>query len=165
MSALWAAVLLAWAAILLLTLAITGLIRQFRHMAASSVTGARVGFGQGLGHHVSEQVVDREGLRSSIILFASDDCSACHHIIPTFEELAPTQPDRDFVVVYPQQALRRGGSRVRVMEKREDLFELFDIPATPFLASIERDGSVGIARTPGSRSTLSQLVSQIGGQP
>lgn len=164
MSPHWALLILAWLAILMLALAMTGLIRQIRIMAAE---GQRPGGYGGLSsrrviRRLPKNVLDADRLGSSVVLFASRGCATCTKVLPAFQALAEANPSRSFVVVYPGRADLINDGRLRLVEGRADLFDLMQVPVTPYVISVDSDGAIGAAGPAGSEARLAQVLEKTG---
>lgn len=91
MDALTAAVVLAWAVIVVLGFAMAGLLHQLRALQATisreHVAGSRAG-SDSSSRSMPVSVLPAGGQRLSAILLADDDCVICHEVAPAFAALA-----------------------------------------------------------------------------
>jgi thiol-disulfide isomerase/thioredoxin len=98
------------------------------------------------------------------MLFASRGCATCSKVLPAFEALAEANPSRSFIVAYPGQSDLTNNGRLRLVEDRADLFDLLQVPVTPYVISIDPDGAIGAAGPAGSEARLKQVLEKMGAQ-
>lgn len=154
------ALLVTWAAILLLALVVAGLVRQVHHLTQGPRT-PDVGPTTGMPAPGFDRLAPEPG-RPTLLLFLGDQCPACHDI---FEEaLRLTEGP-------PMRALFFGGAldveppeNMRIFAGQGDLFQEYQVPATPFAVLVGADGRIRTAEPVGSVRTLHALVVQAGGR-
>lgn len=139
------ALVLAWVAILLLALGMSGLMRQLHQLgnphSAEPLIGPLIGATLA---NLNETVI-RPG-RESVILFAEASCDSCEAVLPALGTIARTLPDTSFAIVLPNTGRPSNSpSDVTVHENRLDLFELVQVPATPFAVALDENGVVKAA--------------------
>lgn len=154
------ALLVTWAALALLALVVAGLVRQLHHLvqgAATPGTGPAAGApAPGL------ELLAPEPGRTTLLLFLGDDCPACRDIFEETLRLAEAPPTR---ALFSGRALAgEPPERVRVLSDQDDLFTLYEVPATPFAVLVGPDGRIRAAEPVGSVRTLHALVRQAGGR-
>jgi hypothetical protein len=152
--------ILAWVAIVVLALAMSGLVRQVRALAAQqahpfSRTSAAVGKPapdlQGAG-------IQWQG-RTSLLIFAAAECQTCLDRLEEFESMAERDGgDLSWVAVFPGAADGFRPRHVRVLENQDGAFTRLGVPVTPFGAVVTGDGIVSHATALGSTSALQEFV-------
>ena len=154
------ALLVTWAALVLLALVVAGLVRQLHHLTqgprrpdAAPATG--------MPAPRLERLAPEPG-RTTLLLFLGDECPVCRDIFDETLHLACAPPTR---VLFSGRALAGDPpGQVRILADQEDLFELYDVPATPFAVLVGPDGRIRAAEPVGSVRTLHALVRQAGGR-
>lgn len=150
------ALVLSWVAILMLTLAMSGLIRQMRILVR--ISGTRRGLTESL-----EFGGDAE---TTIALFVDAACQACAVLQPVAVSAAAalrsTNMDAELVALYPAQP-RPGWGDVRVLQGQRSLFDRVDPPMIPFAVAQNTYGAV-IASSPiGSAQALFDFIEKTTG--
>jgi hypothetical protein len=163
MSVQTTALILAWVAIGLLGLAMSGLVRQIHALAA----GQRVA-GFALGPAIGSPAPELGGngkvwTRPTALLFVDDNCPSCAELLPEFATLAESTNGAGFAAVFPGSATGFTSSVVQALEGQEAAFERFRIPATPFGVVVGADGLVVAAEPIGSAAALRALVERVKG--
>ncbi len=136
MSVLTAAVVLAWACLAVLTLAMAGMLRQLRELQADvaqlgappqrAITGRRV--------------PELAGAGSLVLLVLDPGCSFCDTVHEPFARLAREHPGTRFEVLSPGQRWAGApGIRSRVDPK---LVTELEVPWAPALLHVDSDGTV-----------------------
>lgn len=159
------ALIVTWAALLLLALVVSGLVRQVHQLSSGQVRrtdrlGPRPGSqAPGLAHL---------GVRApAVLLFLSEDCHTCAGVLEEAAQLGYTgQVAGLYGGAVPAAA---GASGVPVHGGQAELFERYDAVVTPFAVVVGRDGRIERSEPIGSpaalRALLNRLEDQVGGRP
>lgn len=153
MSVLTAAVVLAWACLILLTLAMAGMLRQLRELQADVTQLSAPGWRGTTGRRVSELA----GELPLMLLVLDPGCSFCDAVHEPFTRLAAEHPGTRFEVLSPQ-ARWTGPPQVRSRVDQRLVTEL-DLPWAPALVLAEAGGTVLAARPVQSPERLGEQVS------
>ncbi|WP_030166812.1 hypothetical protein [Spirillospora albida] len=141
------ALLLSWAAILLLSLVVAGLVRQ----VAALTRGAPAPSALGPAPGTPAPAFDRLG--PGLLLFLDRDCGVCTDVLAAAESL-----DRPVQVAFAgAPAVTSPGLTVHA-DERDGLFTAYDVPATPFAVLIDTGGRVRAAEPVGSPDALRALA-------
>jgi hypothetical protein len=136
MSVLTAAVVLAWACLAVLTLAMAGMLRQLRELQAEV---AQLGAPQQTSI-AGRQVPELAGAGPLVLLVLDPGCSFCDTVHEPFARLAREHPGTRFEVLSPGQRWAGApGVRSRVDPK---LVAELEVPWAPALLHIDSDGTV-----------------------
>jgi len=165
MNFMTSALIASWAAILLLALVVSGLIRQV-HQLTQSRPPSRP---QGVGIAPGSPAPDLDGLapagRAAVLLFLSPECRTCGEVLAEASAWARRQnadaPHLRAVYAGPAPAAAAVAPGVTVTGERADLFEAYDAIATPFAAAISPSGRILRAEPLGSARALLQLLDDI----
>jgi hypothetical protein len=157
------ALLLAWVAIVLLGLTVSGLVRQVHALQsprrpegleADLPTGAQAPAIDGLAW-------DRQ--RTNLLLFVDASCHSCAQVLPYLDALARERNgDTAFTALF---AGHDGGFRtdhVRVLTGQAGAFERYQVPLTPFGVRVSPKGVLVAAAPVGSDKILKELVERGG---
>jgi hypothetical protein len=148
------AMVLAWVAIILLTLSVAGLMRQV-HMLLTE----RAADGDATPTDVGSRMLPVELMAPGgerIVLFASTSCVACTEVMPAMVEYS-RNGDRSCTVVTASQRHPDWPDGLVYHENAADLFERFDIVATPHAMRIV-DATVVASAPVGSIAALRELM-------
>ncbi len=151
------ALLLAWIAIALLGLAMSGVLRQL-HALTETRSSRNVGPARGESLSL---FADAEGTGSltRVVLFVDADCDACAQLLPHFSALARRYAELDFALISSgtfNDALL--SERVRLYTDQSGAFERYRILVTPFGIVLDGEGKVVEALPIGSMEMLTDLV-------
>jgi hypothetical protein len=141
-----AAIVLAWIAIILLTLATAGLLRRVEQLSSRRTLQDEPDEPiRGLQLPVSKYLNDLEDGRADILLvFASPSCATCQAAIDAVA-VAITESARYRVGVAIREAdvgpLHLPDGFVRLTSAAE-LFQILRVPATPYLVRLDPDGLI-----------------------
>jgi thiol-disulfide isomerase/thioredoxin len=154
------ALILAWVAIALLGLALSGLLRQL-----NSLTSAQEIQRFSVGPTVGEPAPPLDGAadwakRPRVLLFARTGCPGCSEVLPEFAALAQSNEGIDFVSVFPDNAGGYSSPHVRVLTEQPGAFDRYLIPVTPFGVTVDADGVVRDGEPLGSAIALRHLVAR-----
>jgi hypothetical protein len=145
------ALILSWAAILLLALVVSGLIRQVHALAAGP---------RRVGPRPGTPAPGLAGLappgRPRLLLFLSPDCRTCA------EALAEAAgAGRPVLALYPGTGPAEvAGGAVTVHTGQVALFDRYDVVATPYAVVVDEAGRVAAAEPVGSRAALRDLLAR-----
>ncbi|MUN36077.1 hypothetical protein [Actinomadura litoris] len=142
------ALLLSWAAILLLALVVAGLVRRVHALGG----GAR---GPGaLGPAAGARAPAFDRLGPGLLLFLDRDCGACADVLAAAGDLGgPLHA----VFAGPAPDAPRVPGTVLTFE-RDGLFADYRVPATPFAVLVGEDGRVRASEPVGSPDALRELA-------
>jgi hypothetical protein len=160
MSVQTTALILAWVAIALLALALSGLLRQV-HLLRLGQSRPQLDSGPTVGSLAPELNGDMEWPRPTVLLFADRGCSSCDRLLPVFETIAQSNTGVDFKVVFPGDANGFHSPHVETLTDQARLFAQFRIPATPYGVAVGHEGEVADASPIGSSSLLQQFVESV----
>lgn len=154
------ALLVTWAALALLALVVAGLVRQVHHLTQGPRT-PDTALGAGMPAPGLERLAPDPD-RTTLLLFLGDECPACRDIFAETLRLADAPPTR---ALFSGPALAADPpARVRVLADQDELFDLYEVAATPFAVLVGPDGRIRAAEPVGSVRTLHALVRQAGGR-
>jgi hypothetical protein len=150
---------LAWAAILLLSLAMAGLLRQVQALAAGPsrtvVSGPRLGLA---APRLDELGVSRDD--DVVLMFVSSGCSTCSEILSRTDEWHRSAISIRLLVISREELAEDALIRVDHVVHFDPLGRIFDdygIRATPFMVHI-RHGVVVRAERVGSPSLATHFL-------
>lgn len=152
------ALLLTWAALVLLALVVAGLVRQVHQLTQGPRTrdpGLRPGSpAPGL------DVLTAEPGRPTLVLFLSEDCPACHDV---FHEALGLTGGPAIMAIFAEEAIGADPpANMRVLTGQADLFTAYEVPATPYAVIVGADGRVRETEPVGSVRGLHALVERLG---
>jgi hypothetical protein len=163
MSFYGSALLLAWVAIVLLGLTVSGLVRQVHALSSGHqperlevdlLTGTQAPTVDGL-------VWDRQ--RTNVLLFVDASCHSCAQVLPYLDTLSEeTTSDTAFTALFVGHD---GGFRtdhVRVLTRQASAFEQYQVPLTPFGVKVSSEGVLIAAAPIGSDKMLKDFVERGG---
>jgi hypothetical protein len=154
------ALLLTWAALVLLALVVAGLVRQVHHLTYGPRT-RDLGLPAGTPAP-SLDVVRAEPGRATLLLFLSEDCPVCHEV---FEEALALDGAPATRAIFAEEAVSADTPpNLAILPGRADLFTAYQVPATPYGVIIGADGRVRTAEPVGSVRGLHALVTDAGGR-
>lgn len=181
------ALIASWAAIALLALVVSGLVRQVHQLSrAQPHRPGRAGIAPGAPAPGLSTAgpVDTAGLddlltpgRPALMLFLDADCTTCVQVLAEagawtiHQGLGADQavPDQDrgdpvapqVLALYAGPAPEAGEGTVPVRGGHADLFTAYDIPATPYAVAIDTEGRVARSEPLGSPTALLRLLDDI----
>ncbi len=144
------AVGLAWVAIVVLALVVSGLIRQV-HILSSGQQVRKLQLGPRPGSEApSFARYDLPRGRPAVVFFAERGCSSCAALLPSFGQLARGQRQSASFVIAVSEDERfdtRTGESVTQITGQGEAFERFGVSVTPFGVAISASGTV-VAASP-----------------
>lgn len=163
------ALLLAWAVIVLLTFGMAGLLRQMRFLtqalrdrgetSVQAIGAPSVEIGRAAPAELADVIDTRE---PAVVVFSSGECGSCTERLSDLESLS--SPDQvALVAVYAKDGIASNSHRISKREGRYDLFSKLGITMTPFGIAVDHTGVIVHARALGSRDSVRELLSAIGG--
>lgn len=164
------AVILSWAAIVLLALVVSGLVRQVHQLSRGGATpvgaSARVGLPPGAPAPEAGELLGRqEAGNGGLLLFLSADCRTCTEVLAEARRLAARTGGPAVRALYagPAPEPDAGGTAgpVPVHAGRDDLFSGYDVIATPFAVAV--DGASRVLRSAplGATGELTGLLDDV----
>lgn len=154
------ALVVSWAAIGLLALAMGGLLRQVRELSRKLESP-----GMPLESDAPRVVTELGELELSspdaatFVLFVDANCSSCREVVPHFATLAASMPHVNFVTMYERDAIVGVASgSAAVLTDASVAFARLRIPMTPFVAVAGHDFEVVKAAPVGSTALLDEFV-------
>lgn len=142
------ALLLSWAAILLLALVVAGLVRQVHALGRGASRPA------GLGPAAGAPAPAFDRLGPGLLLFLDRECGVCADVLAAVPAGRPLQAI--FAGPPPDEAPRPGVSVLA--DEQDGLFADYRVPATPFAVLVGDDGRVRAAEPVGSPEALRALT-------
>ncbi len=160
MSVLTAAVVLAWACLVVLTLAMAGMLRQMRELQAevAKFGTAQLGTSPWRGG-TGRQVAEMAGEGALMLLVLDPGCSFCDVVHAPFTRLAGEHPGTRFEVLSPSERWA-GPPEVRSRVDQRLVAEL-DLPWAPALLLADAGGTVLATRPVLSPERLGEQVASL----
>jgi len=153
------ALILAWVAILILTLAMAGLLRQVRTLSSNRTPQRQLGPSIGTEApplHPGDE--PRPGV-PTVALFLDPGCESCDRSLDQADKLAATTLGRlRFVAVFSAAANGHRPRRVELVEHGAEAFSRYRIPLTPFGVVVDGERRIVRAAPLGSDAALDDLV-------
>lgn len=143
------ALLLSWAAILLLALVVAGLVRQVHALSRTAPHHTT-----GLGPAPGAPAPAFERLGPGLVLFLDAECGVCTEVL---EAAATLEGPLHAVFSGPPAGGVPPGATVLPGEQ-DGLFAAYGVPATPFAVLVGTDGRVRAAEPVGSPEALRELT-------
>jgi hypothetical protein len=167
------ALIVTWAALLVLALVVSGLVRQVHALNAAAATEAVAGRRAGLGPRPGAPApgIERLGLRPpGVLLFLNHDCHTCTAVLHEADRLDPALAVHALYAgpLPGAPTAGNGGPRTtpssRVVRHGEqaELFGSYDAIATPFAVVVDAAGRVVRSAPVGSAAALHAVL---GGGP
>jgi hypothetical protein len=154
------ALLVTWAALALLALVVAGLVRQVHQLAQGPRT-PDVGLRTGMPAPELHRLEPEPG-RPTLLLFLGDECPACHDIFEEALGLTGAPPMRALFFAGALDVVPP--ANMRIFADQDDLFQAYQVPATPFAVVVGADGRVRTAEPVGSVRGLHAVVAEAGGR-
>ncbi len=167
MRPLWSFVILAWAAILLLGLAVSGLIRQV-HLLGRAVAqlNSPVTYASTLVGEVAPPLTDQPGQAPisgpRVVLFMDSDCEACARVLPELLDLSRRLTTLSLTVVSKDDGASVNGATesIGVFSNSPRAFDRYRVVMTPFAVFIDGESRIRTARPVGSPELLRSFVEE-----
>jgi hypothetical protein len=154
------ALVLAWVAIVLLGLALSGLLRQI-HLLRLGQVRPQLHSGPVVGMPAPELGRDNRRPRTAVLLFSDRGCASCDRLLPEFEALAREDDGLEFKVLFPGSPNGFESGHVDILGGQAETFARFRIPATPYGVAVDSEGTVAAAGPIGSSSLLREFVGSL----
>jgi hypothetical protein len=154
------ALLVTWVALTLLALVVAGLVRQVHHLTQGPRT-PEVGPGSGLAAPALDRIAPEPG-RATLLLFLGEECPACRDVFEEAVGLTEGPPTRALFLTDALDA--DPPPNMRVLADQGDLFEAYQVPATPFAVVVGADGRIRTAEPVGSVRALHAIAAEAGGR-
>lgn len=149
------ALIVTWAALLLLALVVAGLVRQVH--ALSSGTARRVPAGPRPGNPAPH--LDRLDARPpAVLLFLSPGCHTCTEVL---DESVSALGDGPAVHALYEEAAPDPPPGVVAHGHQDRLFAAYDAVAVPFAVLVGADGRIAGAGPAGSRAAIRELLAPV----
>ena len=156
-----AALIVTWAAILLLALGLAGIVRQLDVLTAAqryrpSATRLPIGLLAPQLDGIAFGSLDR----ATLLLFVDSGCPACDGLLAAHRQLLSLGRDHDVEVipVFRGVAQEPSADGLRIIAHAGRAFESFHIPAAPFAVLVDRAGVVAGAAPVASVEGLRQFL-------
>ncbi|WP_405110261.1 hypothetical protein OG559_30105 [Micromonospora sp. NBC_01405] len=157
------ALILSWIAILLLALTVSGLVRQVHALSSGTVQRRResVGLRPGAAAPGFARLAPVAPEVPLVLLFLEPDCGTCTEVLAEANGHVD-RPGLEFRVLYRDApSAQAAGLPITVLGGQAELFERYDVLATPFATVVDRAGRVLRAEPLGSRAALRRLLDEI----
>ncbi|WP_051834595.1 hypothetical protein, partial [Streptomyces sp. NRRL S-15] len=153
------ALIASWAAIALLALVVSGLIRQVHQLSRTQPQRpGRVGIAPGAqAPGLDEARTDPAGLdglltpgRAALLLFLDADCRTCGQVLAEAGAWTVRQGDAaapQVLGLYAGAGPQADEGAVPVRDHRPELFTAYDIPATPYAVAIDPERRICLLYT------------------
>jgi hypothetical protein len=152
-----AAIVLAWIAIALLALVVSGLVRHVFALTASVVGQRGPGQEQAQERPSALEIggaappIDGVGGmaagKPALLLFVDASCGSCERALAGFAALAAQQSqDATFVVLFSARPSTFESEQVEIRAHMARTFKRYSIPMTPYAVGITADGRIAAAQ-------------------
>ena len=154
-----AALVLSWLAIAILAFALAGTMRQLRTMSTAVrglLNGRALPAQKGTAPLPSISGWGRQDAPTLLVLAASD-CTSCAELLPKLDDISRSHAGRlDVAVAYKDHG--QDLEHARVLRNQSDLFDLLNVPFTPYGLAVSAGGEVLEATPVGSSDRLMHLA-------
>lgn len=172
------ALLLAWVALAFLALALTGLIRQVRHLSERIAVAAEGGVDGGQSIQAAAVGSTPQGVEtlasrfdgSFAVVFASESCGSCEERLKELNAASSSTASSSngrlpLIIVRRSEAPAVGESELLDFEtiQAPNLFTSFQVTITPMAYMVDEKGEVTEAFPLGSRDAVDRLVATLRG--
>jgi hypothetical protein len=152
-----AAIALAWIAIMLLALVVSGLVRHVYALTAA-VAGRQEAREEQMHERPSAleigaaapSIDGADGVaagKSALLLFVDAACGTCERVLVSFAALAMQHSeDAAFVVLFSGRPSTFESPQVQVLAHMARTFERYSIPMTPYAVGVTSDGRIAAAQ-------------------
>lgn len=154
------ALVLAWLAILVLALGLSGLLRHV-HALATVIDGRRASFGPQVGTRAPDrgEGEGRSSVGPRVLLFADTECGSCGQALEELDALAAESANgMQFEALFPEGSDGYEVRHVHVLADRRQAFTDYRIPMTPFAVAVSSVGTIVAAEPVGSRDAMRQFI-------
>ncbi|GAA2639052.1 hypothetical protein SMC26_40770 [Actinomadura fulvescens] len=159
------ALILAWAAILVLALAMAGMLRQLHALKGGDSRVDHLGPSIGAA---APALPLPDAVRRNVpvvALFLDLECDSCERTLQVAEELVNEGENRvEFVGLFADDPNDHRSHGVRLVGNATEAFESYQIPVTPFGVVISTEGTVLASTALGAPHEIRDLVSQLFGE-
>jgi hypothetical protein len=162
------ALLVTWVAILLLAFVVAGLVRQVHGLTSGRPRAAPLGLPVGAAAPGLTDIAPVG--RPTVVLFLEESCSTCTevlHEMVTFRQSHRAASGARTVAVFrgDAPAMDRNDREAPVLTSRDDLFDQYRIPVTPFVVVVDEEGRIRVSEPIGSAVALRTHLEQWGSTP
>ncbi|SCL27580.1 hypothetical protein GA0074692_2375 [Micromonospora pallida] len=161
------ALILSWIAILLLALVVSGLVRQVHALSSGMVQRPpeAVGLPAGATAPGFARLAPTPLAVPLVLLFLDPDCGTCGEVLAEAAGRV-SRGGPEFRALYRDSASpRAAGLPITVLDGQAELFERYDVLATPFATVVDPAGRVLRAEPIGSRAALRRLIDSLDSPP
>jgi hypothetical protein len=161
------ALITSWAAIVLLALVVSGLVRQVHQLSKGGAPAvrapARLGLPPGSAAPEAAELLGAEASEGGVLLFLSADCRTCTDVLAEAGRAAARPGGPAVGALYAGPAPQRSAAddTVPVHPGRDDLFAVYDAVATPFAVTVDGAGRVLRSAPLGSGGALTELLDDV----
>lgn len=152
-----------WAAMLVLALAIVGLLRQVHALAGADPPGPHT-LGPEIGAsapplHPDDAIASEAPL---VALFLDDSCDSCARTLRVAEELAGQGTGHvQFIALFAAGMNGHGSSDMNFIEDAAETFERYQVTVTPYCVVIGRDRRIAESTPIGSEAEFRALATRV----
>ncbi|MQY14417.1 hypothetical protein SRB5_45840 [Streptomyces sp. RB5] len=155
------ALIASWAAILLLALVVSGLIRQVHQLTRERTQHHPTAVGIQPGAAAPGLAGVLEPGRDGVLLFLDADCRTCGEVLTEAAAWASRHGSGEVQLHAVYAGAPVSGGELPVTGHRPDLFEAYDAIATPFAVATDPRGRVLRSEPLGSATALLRLLDDI----
>lgn len=155
------ALLLAWVAIVLLALAMSGLLRQVHALTEALQGGRRTAVGPAAGT-VVPKLAGLDGVARSLLLFVEPACPACDRALERLVTAARNGSDSvGYLVVYRGDATAVQDTAVTTITHADRVFSDLGVTVTPTAVALDERRTVIASAPVGSPELVEQFLDYV----
>lgn len=157
------ALALAWVAILLLSLAVAGLVRQIRVLSSARYQLGHMGPVRGaIAPGLRDYLAEHTGVK--LLLFVDSTCSSCRIALDEASRLASLTTQPTVMAVFEGASDGYDPDNVIVISEAQNAFAEYNVQVRPFAVLVDGVGRIAAARPVGSRQALREFVDEARGR-